>query len=229
MYCVNCGVKLQDGAAKCPLCHTPAWHPEGGAVNTRLYSDQLPEVSYHRRYAVFSIITAAMLALCLACLIFCLETYGMVFWSGYVMLSLAAVWIIFLLPLVFRKWEPLIFLPIDFAAICGLLLYICLYTKGHWFLSFAFPVVMIVMLLTLTAVVLYRYIKKGTLYVTGGLFIAIGLSFMLVEFFLHITFGRPMFLWSLYCVTAFCLLGMFLILAAMIRPLREYLERKFFV
>ena len=28
MYCVYCGVKLQDGAAECPLCHTPVMHPD---------------------------------------------------------------------------------------------------------------------------------------------------------------------------------------------------------
>ena len=28
MYCVNCGVKLADTEAKCPLCKTKAFHPD---------------------------------------------------------------------------------------------------------------------------------------------------------------------------------------------------------
>ena len=27
MYCVKCGVKLQDGTETCPLCQTPVWNP----------------------------------------------------------------------------------------------------------------------------------------------------------------------------------------------------------
>ena len=28
MYCVKCGVRLQDGVGECPLCHTAVWMPE---------------------------------------------------------------------------------------------------------------------------------------------------------------------------------------------------------
>lgn len=38
-----------------------------------------------------------------------------------------------------------------------------------------------------------------------------------------------MFQWSLYCVSAFGLVGLFLILASLIRPLRAYLSKKFFI
>ena len=30
-YCVNCGVELDPGAARCPLCGTPAWKPDPDA------------------------------------------------------------------------------------------------------------------------------------------------------------------------------------------------------
>ena len=30
-YCVNCGVELDPGAQACPLCGTPAWHPDPSA------------------------------------------------------------------------------------------------------------------------------------------------------------------------------------------------------
>ena len=38
-----------------------------------------------------------------------------------------------------------------------------------------------------------------------------------------------MFTWSLYVVSPCAALGIFLLLAGMIRPLREYLERRFFL
>ena len=62
-----------------------------------------------------------------------------------------------------------------------------------------------------------------------GLFLVlIGASFMLIEFFQHITFGTPMFVWSLYCVSVFCLIGLFLFIASFIPPLRAALRRTFF-
>ena len=44
MYCVYCGVKLQDGAKECPLCHTPVAVAQAtGTEEKTLYSDRLPE------------------------------------------------------------------------------------------------------------------------------------------------------------------------------------------
>ena len=44
MYCVYCGVRLQDGAAECPLCRTPVMHPDRPESGPRtLYPDRLPE------------------------------------------------------------------------------------------------------------------------------------------------------------------------------------------
>ena len=143
-------------------------------------------------------------------------------------MGLALLWVLFILPLLFPRFRPMIFLPIDFACIGGYLLYICVKTGGHWFLSFAFPVTMIAALLTLTGVAMMRYIVQGRLRLMSLLVIFIGLSFMLVEFFQHITFGTPMFVWSLYCVSVFCLIGLFLLVASFVPAMRAYLRRKFF-
>ena len=122
----------------------------------------------------------------------------------------------------------MIFLPIDFVALGGFLLYICVKTGGNWFLSFAFPVTGIAAAATLTGVALIRYMTQGRFRMMSLLVIFIGLSFMLIEFFQHITFGSPMFVWSLYCVCGFCLIGLFLFIASFIPPLRAYLRRTFF-
>ena len=52
---------------------------------------------------------------------------------------------------------------------------------------------------------------------------------MLVELFEDLTFHTGMFNWSLYSATAFGIFGLFLLLAGIIRPLREHLEKKFFL
>ena len=230
MYCIHCGVKLQDNIAECPLCHTPVvttQMPES-AVRSR-YSERIPEKEKtHGKLFALWLFTAVMIAAGLGCLVFCLRTAGTADWSGIVLMSLALVWIVVILPAMFPRWRPMIFLPVDFAALAGFLLYVCVKTGGNWFLSFAFPVTGITAAVTLTGVALTRYMTQGRLRMMSLLVIFIGLSFMLIEFFQHITFGSPMFVWSLYCVCGFCLIGLFLFIASFIPPLSAYLRRTFF-
>lgn len=230
MYCIHCGVKLAENSGECPLCHTPVVAvPMPGGGKTSTYSDRYPqEEKKTGKFLILGLMTVIMAGAALGCLIFCLKSKGGVAWSGYVALGLLLVWIWLILPRFFARWKPMIFLPIGFAATGGYLLYICGKTGGNWFLSFAFPVTMLAALLTLAGVAMMRYICQGRLRLMSLLLIAIGLSFMLVEFFQHITFGTPMFVWSLYCVVGFCLIGLFLFVASFLPPLRAWIRRKFF-
>jgi hypothetical protein len=229
MYCVQCGVKLADGEESCPLCGTPVMSPELVSVDPHpKYSDRYPRETEHGKYALLGFLTAVAAVVCIVSLTVCLKHYGGVRWSGYVMLGVAFGWTAFILPFWFRRPNPFIFLTLDFAAACGYLLYICLYNRMSWFLSFAFPVTVLLCVLTLTGVALFMNVKKDRIFVAGGLFIATGGSCMLAELFAHITFRTPMFLWSLYCVSFFGAMGLFLIIAGMIPPLRAFLERKLF-
>ena len=229
MYCVYCGVKLQDGAGECPLCHTPVVIPEKpGTAEKTLYSDRMPAEEKSARPLVVWIITTVMIAASLACLIFCLRTKHEAAWSGYVLMSMGMVWVMLLFPLLFRRYRPMIFLPIDFICLAAFLLYVCVKNGENWFLSFAFPVTGIAGVLTLLGVALFRYIRQGRLRLLGLLLVLIGASFMLIEFFQHITFGTDMFVWSLYCVCAFGALGLFLFIATLIPPLHAHLRKTFF-
>ena len=230
MYCIYCGVKLQDNAGECPLCHTPVVTTPmpASAVRSR-YSDRYPEKEKtHGKILLLCLITTILIGAGVGCLISCLSTFGEAAWSGYVLMSFGLAWVWLILPWFFPRWRPMIFLPIDFAAAATFLLYVCVKTGGNWFLSFAFPVTGIIAVMTLTGVAMIRYINQGRLRLLSLLLIAIGASFMLIEFFQHITFGTPMFVWSLYCVCGFDLIGLFLFVASFIPPLRAALRRTFF-
>lgn len=229
MYCVKCGVRLTDGVQRCPLCQTPVWNPEGTQEAEPTFSDRYPLPPKSRRYPILAFLTVLLSAVSLTTLIFCLTVLHRVSWSGFVMLGCALVYFAGIFPFWFERREPLIFVPLAFVLACGYLLYICLYTGGRWFLSFAFPVTMVVGALTTASVALFRFGKRRRLIKTGALLIAIGCSAMLVEFFEAITFGTRMFLWSLYPVCAFSLIGLFLILCGLIPPWREAVERKLFL
>ena len=227
MYCVYCGVRLQDGAEECPLCRTPVMIRDA-AEGKSLYPARMPADDRHGTSLVVLLLSLVMAGVGLACLIFCLHRYGEVSWSGYVLLGIGLLWVWILLPLLFRRYRPMIFLPIGFACLAGVLLYICEKTGGDWFLSFAFPVTGITAVLTLLGVALFRYIRQGRLRLLGLYLIVIGASFMLIEFFQHITFGARMFDWSLYCVVAFGAIGLFLFIATLIPPLHAHLRKIFF-
>lgn len=232
MYCVRCGVALADTEKQCPLCHTAVYHPEIPQPQaTPLYPlDRMPAPRV-RPWGMLMIVTMLLFLLPISICIVCdWQVNGIVNWSGYVTGALIVLYVIAILPNWFRKPHPVVFVPVSFGVIGLYLLYICLATGGNWFLSFAFPVTGCLGLLVSAVVILSIYLPKGRLYIFGGGFLALGGLMLLVEFLLHITFGLPgLGTWSFYPLIAFSLLGMGLILVAILPPLRESLERKFFL
>ena len=64
----------------------------------------------------------------------------------------------------------------------------------------------------------------------GGASLAVAAMMVLIEFFINITFDlRDYFIWSLYPMIVFALLGAMLLTIAICRPLRESLHKKFFI
>ena len=229
MYCWKCGVKLAEGETVCPLCHTPLPDSDAPEQTRRTYSERYPEEASHAGFLLLGLLSAVLLIGGLSCLLVCLKLHHAVAWSGYVMLGCALVWIILILPRWFRHPSPTLFVAVDFAATGGFLLYVCLKNGGHWFLSFAFPITLVLCVLSVACSALLRHLRRGRLFVIAGLFLALGGACMLIELFAHITFHTAMFLWSLYCVAFFGALGVFLLIAAILPQLRQYLERKFFI
>lgn len=230
MYCVNCGVKLADTEKYCPLCKTEAFHPEiRRPEGERLYPpEKYPAAAGNRLGPAITLSVAFLLPL-LIVLLCDLEINHAVTWSGLVTGALLTGYVILVLPAWFPAPNPVVFVPCGFAAVGVYLLYINLATGGHWFLSFAFPVVGCLCLIFTALVTLLRYVRRGKLYILGGASMALGLFMPLMELLLNVTFHRQHFAaWSLYPMTALVLLGGFLIFLAICRPARAAMERKFF-
>ena len=231
MYCVKCGVQLEEGAAECPLCGTPVWNPENKERNTHYNSDLYPKAEGNGIYTLLAVITLVMAGTAVACLIACLAAYDRMAWSGYVIVGEALFYIVLVLPFWFRRYYSAVFIPLSFLALGGTLVYVNAATGGHWFLSLAFPATGMVFLVTYLAagIALLRFKPRTRLRLIGLLFILIGGFTMLLEFFLHITFSVRMFNWSLYSAGFFGLIGIFLFVASFIRPLRRAMYKKLFI
>lgn len=231
MYCVNCGVKLGDAEQKCPLCQTVVFHPDivRGKAEPLYPPEQEEAPQVNASVAQIIIITAHLLALLIG--VMCdLQINGMITWAGYLVGALLLSYVIIFLPLWFRRPNPVVLVPCDFAAVGLYLLYISIATDGRWFLSFAFPVTGFVGLLVTAVVTLLRYVRRGRLYVFGGAVALLGVFMPLMEFLLCITFSHLSFLgWSFYPLIALVLLGGMLIFLAICRPARQTMQQKFFI
>ncbi len=233
MYCVQCGVELQKGAEKCPLCGLRVYHPELREPPEPFpYPQRAGEESVSHGGLLF-IVSVLFLLPVLICLQVDQRLNGRIGWSGVVAFSLLAAYLMFCLPLWFRRPNPVIFFPVGMAAALGLCLYLCLASGGHWFLSFAFPVGGAVLLIAETVIVLLRYVlgerRRRALFVFGGAFLAAGGLCVLIEFLLRVSFGVAMRWWSLIPLSVLSLLGIMLIVIGACRPLRLSLHKKFFL
>lgn len=231
MYCAKCGVQLADTENKCPLCGTRA-HPDvvrpAGEPLYPKNGKPAPQVSTWGLQIVLSALVLLPMLICLQC---DLLINSSVTWSGFVTGALLCIYVMLVLPIWFRKPNPVIFVPCSFASVGGYLLYINLATAGNWFLSFAFPVVGFFCLVVTAVVTLVRYVRRGFLYIYGGAFVAMGAFMPLMGFLINLTFRHTVkfALWSLYPLTALVLVGGMLIFLAICRPAREVMERKFFI
>ena len=231
MYCVKCGVELADSEKKCPLCGTPVFHPD---IERKPAEPPFPPDRRHAenvsRVGILFVLTVLFVLPAAICLLCDWRINGGIVWSGYAAGGIALLYILVLLPMWFRHPNPVIFVPVDFAAIGLYLLYIDLATGGHWFLSFAFPITGAIGVLVTAVVALTRYLHAGYLYIYGGGLILGGALAMLIEFLLNLTFQvHETFFWSFYPLVAGVLLGLMLIVIAVCKPLRESLRKKFFL
>ena len=212
MYCIHCGVELSDSETVCPLCGTRVFHPD--LPRQQGEPPFPPEPSAHpeevnRSGALFILTMLAVLPIVI-CILCDWSLNGTIVWSGFASGGVLLLYILAVLPLWFRRPNPVIFVPADFAAIGLYLLYIGV--------------------LVTTVVTLLRYLSRGYLYIFGGALMAGGGLAVLIEFLLNITFQvHRTFIWSFYPLAAGVLLGIMLLIIAVCKPLRRSLHRKFFI
>ncbi len=228
MYCVKCGVKLEDTEKSCPLCGTVCYHPDIPRTQAEsLYPEDQYPTPRVRTHAVVTILTW-LFALPAFITVLCdLHINHRVTWSGYVALSLALVYVVVVLPGWFRKPNPVVFVPVSFAALAGFLLYVDFSVSGGWFWTFALPVTGAICLIFTTLVTLVRYVKRGKLFIYGGCILGLAAFMPVMEMLLNLTFGRQN-TWSIYPFAALFAIGGYLIFLGIYRPAREIMERKFF-
>ena len=229
MYCIKCGVKLEDTEKVCPLCDTVVYHPDLTQGEARpLYPEgRLPRPQKNSK-AFCGLILILYLIPTLVCFLADLRRDDEISWFGLAVGGLFVGYIMFALPLWFKKPNPVIFVPCDFAAIALYLAYINYATGGAWFWSFALPITAATAIIVCTIVTLTYYLRRGKLYIFGGGIMGFGALTLLIEFLVDSTFDINFIGWSFYPLIALMLIGGALIYLGINRSAREIMERKLF-
>ncbi|MBN1267913.1 MAG: hypothetical protein JXA25_20645 [Anaerolineales bacterium] len=184
-YCVNCGVELEKRERCCPLCGVPVIVPDGvdQVQEGRLLPPGRDEYSTSTdRQLIFYLITIALAVPALISLTINLLINSRVTWSLVVVGSLAAAWVVFVSPLLYRRRVFPLWIVFDMLAAAGLLYLIetTVPTKG-WFRPLALPVTVWVGAVVL---VLYKLIERRALHglqIVSGVFIAIGVLSLFID------------------------------------------------
>ena len=229
MYCIKCGAKLEDTEKACPLCNTIVYHPDIQVENKQsLYpSKSMPKSSSGRAFVCGAVIILFLIPLIVT---FFSDFYvdRKIDWFGTVAGGILLAYIIFALPMWFKNANPVIFIPCDFVACALYLLYLNSSLSGGWFLTFALPVTLGLAVIVCTLVTLLRYLRKGKLYVIGGVVIALGVYILMIEYLMGITFNVEFSGWSFYPLISLFLIGGLLIYLAMNSVARAKIEKKLF-
>ena len=227
MYCVKCGVELADSESKCPLCHTPISYPGYVAKEEEKPYPRFEKPETVNPRGIYFILSFAFVIAAVISFVADLNMGNGITWSGYVLGGIGLFYVLFILPAWFNKYNPAIFIPVDFAAIGLYLFYINLATDGRWFNTFALPVTGIITLIVSSITILCYYLKRGYLYIFGGALIGAGAFCPAIETLSIITFNQTPMLWSIYPLIALFLIGMMLIVIGIVKPFRESLCRIF--
>ena len=164
-------------------------------------------------------------------LIFDLNLNGQIDWFIYVVGAVLLLYVCAVLPLWFKRPNPVVFIPCDFLTLAVFLWSINFKLEDGWFWTFALPIVGMACVLVTGIVALIRYVKRGYLYIFGGAFVVLGFIIMAIEHLLHVNFAvqHTGFAWSLYPLVFLVVIGIGLIVIEIVKPFKESLKRVFFL
>ena len=225
MYCVNCGVELNPGAERCPLCGTPAWKPD--PAEPPYFATKPPEVPAVENYGLAILMSSMLLSVELCCGLLNLILLPGRFWSYYVIGAAVMLWVWFVLPMVFRKLPVVIRLTLD-VAIVGVYIWLISIdlNGGAWFRGLVVPILIWACVLVFLLCLLSRnrsILTKISLCVGAVALLVIGIEYA-IEYYL---FGAAHLTWSLVVATICIALIIPLRVIRHVPALREEVRRRF--
>ncbi len=230
MYCVKCGVELADSEKSCPLCGTVVYHPvlsqEAGEL---MYPPHRPGKRRLKRRSWLFVILIVTVTLISQLAVANMAVVGRISWAYYAGGGIALAYLIFGLPVWFRRPNPVIFVPTGFAAVLVYVFGAALLSGGDWFYDFALPIISGAAIIATAVAALSYYLKRGSFFIAGGALLALGLYSLMVEYLIYKHFLSVFHFWSVYPLIGCFVCGIGLILIGIVPTFREAFNKRFFV
>lgn len=235
-YCVNCGVELEEGTKRCPLCATPVINPnelkKGKPQVSKVYSEKivLPK-KQRRRFSAF-IVTLIMLIPNLVCpLVNLLIPSEFGFWAIYVNAASLALWAFFVLPFLWKKTEMSVTILLDTVISCvSLYLVSLMFESNGWYFKVALPMILLFASQISLYIVWMRRKKRD--WPKKAIAILILIALMACEFELLLSKyinGSFSFIFSLVVGISCAIFIVFFVMVLRHKNLRTWISRKFFI
>ncbi|AFG36475.1 hypothetical protein [Spirochaeta africana] len=219
-YCSECGVEVDRSTRTCPLCSTPIYHAteppsgeQGYAVSHEI-EDMLARrpPGYARRLAV-QILTVVFLTPLLVAAVADWLVSGQLSWSLYVGVSMAALWVYSVVPiLLYRRLWAILGVCVTMT---GLLMWSVdvLDPRTSWFWEVGLPVMAVIVVVTAAVAVLSVLSRTRGANIAG--FILIGIAVLCGAIDLiskrYMQLVGPPFTWSLIVAAAVGPVALFLL------------------
>lgn len=232
-YCVNCGVELAEYIKKCPLCHTEVINPNQpyDFASEPPYPEYQPAqrqpVSPKTVLTILGLIFMLPIAICVIADIMISST---VTWSGYVLAALFCIYTILCSAMLVHKESAVLEQLFDYMAIVLLAAFIESQSGGAWFLTFALPLIGIFAVGTILLTVASKAFHIQPLGICGAYFIFLALFTICCDLLIcYNFFGMVALIWSPYSFASLLLIGTLLLFIQSNKPLKRWLDKKFFI
>ena len=234
-YCPRCGVEIEVGIEKCPLCGTPIQPLEEPDWSYKYFPEtpKLPRMppmtAKQRRMFAWEIVSVSLLVISLLVLMLNVIINHTVSWSLYPLAGLVAAWLLATFPLFFPK-KPFIIVAGEVGTIMILLLVIdAIDSKIQWYHKLALPIIVIILIIT--SVIVFLSIKVGKS-VNIAAFILFGIATICVgvDIYTHkIIEGYFSATWSLIVLPPLTIIGLFLLYVQYRLTQRVNLRKRMFI
>lgn len=236
-YCVHCGVELDNGVKKCPLCNTAVIDPNIDSTNVKnryMYprKDYISPDKLTNRFliGIVSLFTALPAAIVLICDLLVNSAIG---WSGYVIGALMILYIPTITQIYLRKrtgdYKYLIHIFEVLALTLAYIYCICINSGGRWFFRIAVPIEIALFLFIIVIMLMKKNLGVKSLVIIAVINIGAGIICLVIEAVLNIhMLGYARFAWSFYPFITCCILGFILLLIDRNVYVKQKISRKFF-
>ncbi|MHA1303757.1 MAG: DUF6320 domain-containing protein [Candidatus Heimdallarchaeaceae archaeon] len=214
-YCSRCGVEVDPGIEKCPLCNTPIQKLDDEKVEyIKKYPDEPviekrigKRTDKEKRQLALEILSVSILIPLLIVTFIDLIISRSITWAKFPILVLVFIWLTAAFPLQFPK-KPIVLVLGEVGTVLAFLFLIDYFIdwQVEWFLEYALPIIILTILIASLVILASMLVKRKGANVAAFVLFGIGVLVFSLEFTITRTIS-----WSLFVLTPTVVIGGFLL------------------